>query len=318
MSGEGSSGSLPSFQAPKVDTAGALASQTVGLVSKEEFTRRREALELQQQQQEAAASAAGGGGDASSKKKKKKKKATGGGVLSFGGDDEDDAEGPPVEVKKLKKNPSVDTSMLYDADRAAEEARRREELAKEWLEKEQRAKAEKLEVHYSYHDPSGRDGLKGHRNTVTIEKGYTIERFLDCCRQQVPQLRGCGADQLIYVKEDLILPHSLTFYELIVKRARGKSGPLFNFDVHDDVRVGPSDSRVEKDESHPGKVMMRHVYTRLKEQFPYSRFEVYDPDKKWDTYTTHGGETYGEGTETSIGNFGVIRPSGTGSGSSAP
>ena len=79
--------------------------------------------------------------------------------------------------------------------------------------------------------------------------------------------------------------------------------------MHDDVRVGPSDSRVEKDESHPGKVMMRHVYTRLKGQFPYSRFEVYDPEKKWDTYTTHGGETHGEGTETLIGNFGVLRPS---------
>jgi len=139
------------------------------------------------------------------------------------------------------------------------------------------------------------------------EKGYTIEKFLDRCRQQVPQLRGCGADQLIYIKEDLILPHSLTFYELIVKKARGKSGPLFNFDVHEDIRVGPSDSRVEKDESHPGKVMMRHVYTRLKEQFPYSRFEVYDPEKKWDTYTTHGSETYGEGTDTAIGSFGVIR-----------
>ena len=32
------------------------------------------------------------------------------------------------------------------------------------------------------------------------------------------------------------MPHSLTFYELIVSKARGKSGPLFQFDVHDDVR----------------------------------------------------------------------------------
>ena len=280
----------------------------VGLVSKEEFAKRREAAEAAA----AAASEEAGGsssGAGEKEKKAKKKKKAASSTLSFGGDEEEEAEEAPIEIKKLKKNPSVDTSMLYDAERAAEEAKRKEQLAKEWLEQQNRTKAEKLEVHYSYHDPSGRDGLKGHRNTVTIEKGYTIERFLDCCRQQVPQLRGCGADQLIYIKEDLILPHSLTIYELIVKRARGKSGPLFNFDVHDDVRVGPSDSRVEKDESHPGKVMMRHVYTRLKGQFPYSRFEVYDPEKKWDTYTTHGGETHGEGTETLIGNFGVLRPS---------
>ena len=52
---------------------------------------------------------------------------------------------------------------------------------------------------------------------------------------------------------------------------------------------------------------MRSVYTRLKDQFPYSRFEVYDPEKRWDTYTTHGSEVYGEGNEAAIGTFGVIR-----------
>ncbi len=35
-------------------------------------------------------------------------------------------------------------------------------------------------------------------------------------------------------------------------KARGKSGPLFSFDVHDDVRL-LSDATVEKDESHAGE-----------------------------------------------------------------
>ena len=69
-----------------------------------------------------------------------------------------------------------------------------------------------------------------------MPKGFTIEQFLNKCREQVPALRSAAADQIIYVKEDLIMPHSLTFYELIVNKARGKSGPLFQFDVHDDVR----------------------------------------------------------------------------------
>ena len=38
-----------------------------------------------------------------------------------------------------------------------------------------------------------------------------------------------------------------TFYDFIINKARGKSGPLFNFDVHDDVRM-VSDANVEKDE----------------------------------------------------------------------
>mmetsp|Transcript_2168 Transcript_2168/g.7248 ORF Transcript_2168/g.7248 Transcript_2168/m.7248 type:complete len:113 (-) Transcript_2168:160-498(-) len=110
----------------------------------------------------------------------------------------------------------------------------------------------------------------------------------------------------MYVKEDLILPHSTSFYDLIVNKARGKSGPLFQFDVHDDVRLGPVDSRVEKDESHAGKVMEKRLYERNKEKFPYSRFEVYDPSKRFDTYTVHGSETFGEGVDT--GGVGILRP----------
>ena len=64
----------------------------------------------------------------------------------------------------------------------------------------------------------------------------------------------------------------MTFYDLIATKARGKSGPLFHFDVHDDVRVGPIDSRIEKDESHPGKVVERRWYERNKHIFPASKF----------------------------------------------
>jgi hypothetical protein len=38
---------------------------------------------------------------------------------------------------------------------------------------------------------------------------------------------------------------------------RGKSGPLFHFDVHEDVRT-INDARIEKDESHAGKIVERH------------------------------------------------------------
>ena len=67
----------------------------------------------------------------------------------------------------------------------------------------------------------------------------------------------------MYVKEDLIIPqvgivkrtlncsyHLLqhySFYDFIINKARGKSGPLFSFDVHEDVRL-VTDASVEKDE----------------------------------------------------------------------
>eukprot|EP00983_Pelagomonas_calceolata_P011274 362750-Pelagomonas_calceolata.AAC.2 len=56
-------------------------------------------------------------------------------------------------------------------------------------------------------------------------------------------------------------------------QARGKSGPLFDFGVHEDIRVVNDASR-EKNESHAGKVVERHWYDRNKHIFPASRWEV--------------------------------------------
>ena len=75
------------------------------------------------------------------------------------------------------------------------------------------------------------------------------------------------------MKEDCILPQDVTFHELISRKARGKSGPLFHFDVRDDVRL-QSDATKEKDESHAGKIVTRAWYGRNKHMFPASRWEV--------------------------------------------
>lgn len=83
--------------------------------------------------------------------------------------------------------------------------------------------------------------------SIQCKKGDSIQQFLDACRQQFSQLRGVNTDNLLYVKEDLIIPHHFTFYDFIINKARGKSGPLFNFDVHEDIRF-INDATIEKDE----------------------------------------------------------------------
>ncbi|XP_029801411.1 protein FAM50B [Suricata suricatta] len=184
--------------------------------------------------------------------------------------------------KNLGKNPDVDTSFLPDRDREEEENRLREQLRQEWEAKREKVKCEEMEVTFSYWDGSG------HRRTVRIHKGATVQQFLKKAlqglRKDFRELRSAGVEQLMYVKEDLILPHYHTFYDFIVTKARGKSGPLFNFDVHDDVRL-LSDATMEKDESHAGKVVLRSWYEKNKHIFPASRWEPYDPEKKWDKYT---------------------------------
>ena len=64
--------------------------------------------------------------------------------------------------------------------------------------------------------------------------------------------RSVSVSNLMYIKEDLVLPHNLSFYDLIISKARGKSGPLFHFDVYDDIRL-EHNANVEKEESHAGK-----------------------------------------------------------------
>ncbi|XP_016000868.2 protein FAM50A-like isoform X2 [Rousettus aegyptiacus] len=183
---------------------------------------------------------------------------------------------------KLGKNPDVDTSFLPDRDREEEENRIREELRQEWEAKQEKIKSEEIESTFSYWDGCG------HRRTVKMKKGNTMQQFLqkalEVLRKDFSELRSAGVEQLMYIKEDLIIPHHHSFYDFIVTKARGKSGPLFNFDVHDDVRL-LSDATVEKDESHAGKVVLRSWYEKNKHIFPASRWEPYDPQKKWDKYT---------------------------------
>ncbi|KAH8043207.1 hypothetical protein JL721_13186 [Aureococcus anophagefferens] len=144
-----------------------------------------------------------------------------------------------------------------------------------------------LQTKASYWDGSG------HRRTLEITKGHTIAKFLAASLAQLehefPDLRRVHVDNLMYVKEDLVIPHHFTFHDLIVSRARGTSGPLFRFDAKDDVRLGPTDVRVESDATHPGKVVMRAWFERNKHIFTASRWEPYDPAvARDDRYTVRG------------------------------
>ncbi|KAJ4476072.1 XAP5 protein, partial [Lentinula edodes] len=217
-------------------------------------------------------------------KRKKAAKAT----LSFAMDDEGEGEesikgdGDDERAKKrskFRKNPNVDTSFLPNREREEAERKERERLRQEFLRKQEELKNEDIEITYSYWDGSG------HRKSVVCKKGDAISTFLDKCRQQFPELRGVSVDNLMYINfKDLIIPQHYTFYDFIVNKARGKSGSLFNFDVHDDVRL-LADATKEMDESHAGKVVERSYYQRNKHIFPASRWEVFDPEKNYGKYT---------------------------------
>ena len=169
-------------------------------------------------------------------------------------EEKNDSEESQLKKKRFGMNPNVNTSFLPDRERDEQENELREKLRIQWEENQRKTKEEDVEITYSYWDGSG------HRKTVIMKKGNSIYQFLckvlENIRSEFPELKIVTGDQLMYVKEDLIIPQTNTFYDFIVSRARGKSGPLFNFDVREDVRL-KYDATVEKEESHAGKVVLR-------------------------------------------------------------
>uniref|UniRef100_A0A8C6NRX7 Family with sequence similarity 50 member A n=1 Tax=Nothobranchius furzeri TaxID=105023 RepID=A0A8C6NRX7_NOTFU len=275
-----------------------LKSSTVGLVTLNDMKAKQEALVKEREKQLAKKEQSKELQLKLEKQKEKKRKEEQKrkiASLSFNPDDEEEEEEEeeeddrtededldcenltcvPVKKKKLGKNPDVDTSFLPDRDREEEENRLREELRQEWELKQEKIKNEEIEITFSYWDGSG------HRKTVKMKKGNTIQNFLqkalEVLRKDFTSL-GCFNLSCVFVSQH----HS--FYDFIVTKARGKSGPLFSFDVHDDIRL-VNDATVEKDESHAGKVVLRSWYEKNKHIFPASRWEPYDPEKKWDKYT---------------------------------
>ncbi|KAI4990473.1 hypothetical protein ZWY2020_038836 [Hordeum vulgare] len=70
----------------------------------------------------------------------------------------------------------------------------------------------------------------GHMRAIQVRKGDSIGEFLRADHQQLApefrEVRTTSVMNLLYVKEDLVIPHQHSLYELIINKARGKSEPL--------------------------------------------------------------------------------------------
>lgn len=251
---------------------------TVGLSTIEDFKKKRLMIEENVIKQELQKEKVRKEAKKWAEKQRKKQLS----ALTFQVDEEEEDQDRIAKRAKITKDPDVETFFLKDRERDEKEEDIRKELADEWDSQQQVVKEEIIEVTYSYWDGSG------HRRSIEVAKGTTIDKFLEKVRKECSEifheLRGMQSDQLMYIKEDLIIPHHYSFYDLILAKARGKSGPLFHFDVHDDIRLR-ANAKVEKDESHAGKIITRSYYERNQHIFPVNRWEIYDPAKKFSEYT---------------------------------
>ncbi|KRZ62759.1 Protein FAM50 -like protein, partial [Trichinella nativa] len=265
-----------------------LKSSTVGLVTLDEMKAKQEVviqerekllalkemeLKLQVEQEE-------------NEKKKAREDCQKRCTLSFDPDEEADDEeldyhssSTLLKKKKVTKDPTVDTSFLPDKEREEEENKIREQLRLEWTSLQENIKNEEINIAFSYWDGSG------HRRDLKMKKGNSIQQFLqralEMLRKDFNELKTVSSDSLIFVKEDLIIPHFHTFYDFIVTKTMGKTGPLFEFDAAGELRIR-QDALVDTAESHPAKVVLRSWYERNKHIYPASRWEPFDPNKKYE------------------------------------
>lgn len=231
-----------SFAARAETVEDLLKSDTVGLVTHQDFKARRRYLERCAADEKAKRDAAKRESEAEDRRKKLKKADRA--VLSFVAEsDSDDGEGKEdeggggtkrgvknvkreeegnvVKKRKLGKNPDVDTKFLPDREREIAQQAERERLRQAWINEQEVIKNEAVRITYSYWD-----GV-GHRRVIRCKKGTTVGRFLSMVQAEFKALRNTSADQLMFIKEDLIIPHHYSFYDFIVTKARGVSLTTF-------------------------------------------------------------------------------------------
>lgn len=279
-----------------------LARDTVGLVRLEQFQKIREDIEQNEDSIRAAER------EAEREKQRKAARARLSFAAAFDGEDEElDGEdvggqqqqqqlqlqqplakkgrlGPDPKVKSYFEAADLkaQTDAFLDASlqqRQAEEAARAE-----------RAKATPIRLTLSFYD--GAD----HRFFVDFKRGDSIGELLQKCRLEYGPLRGILLENLMFVKENLILPPELSVYDLermgaLKDGGRGPhhSNSLFSFSlqkkdqktVHEPgTQVILSDEdMIETDASRNAKIFTKTWFERNKHLLPAKHWIPFDPLK---------------------------------------
>lgn len=279
---------------------------------------------------------------------KKRKKNAAKGKLSFGMDEEEDADETPSGASTSRSNtpalgatPSADISDI-DSDSSTakrrlgpnskvafapkvrtknallKEAQTREQLRKEFVAMQEVVKATDIVLPFVFYDGTNIPGGR-----CRVKKGDQIWLFLDKARKVGAEL-GVGGDKsrsqwarvsvddLMLVRNEIIIPHHYDFYHFTINKTVGYAGRLFNFSSEptaatpkprsdDEVDLTnydplskPSKKEKEKtvglpeeelegydDDPTITKVVDRRWYERNKHIFPASVWEEFDPTKEY-------------------------------------
>jgi protein FAM50 len=317
-----------------------LKQQTVGLVHLSDFRKRR-AEALDRRDSEGPNGGAGGASPQSGvapKKKKKKKKPSAKAKLSFGVDEDDESgvssapvsqpkEASQVGSENEKNNPKkrlVANSGVAIAPKALtkttllRETQTQEQLRKIFEATREAVKATEIIIPYVFYDGTNVPG-----GSCRVKKGDHIWFFLDKARKVGAEL-GVGGDKsrrdwarvsvddLMLVRDGLIIPHHYDFYYFLSNNILGFNGPIFDYSSQptaatpvsvDEIATAetsaydPFDRSTKASDKGPRfpaaelegaqddptitKVVDRRWYERNKHIFPASVWEEYTPEKEF-------------------------------------
>jgi len=200
------------------------------------------------------------------------------GRLSFNDEDHEESDEEPVFKKqksssavfmkrKIGKDPSVDTSFLPDKDRDEELERDAERKKLEWLDEQERIKEEFVRVDYCYYDGTS------HQKSYSVKKSTLVKNFVEEAKLTFPELKGVSTDQLLFVKENWIVPHNFTFYELMEIHGRRRAPALANWT--EESAIGRNYQLGEM--NRLAKMVERNFYEKNKHNIPLSEWVVFSP-----------------------------------------
>ena len=287
------------------DVEQSVRAQTVGLVQLDQFRRIKEERQLERDQGPSSSSTGTSLNTADKPADSvdgKAKKRISKNQLSFA--DDDDAEDfldmkpaskksknssnidikQPVNLveKTVTKDPSVDTSFLPDNAREERDRLLEEERRQKWLRRQDDIKAQEIKIPYSFWDGTKNEG------TVTCKKSDPILKVVQKCKDQISNLKKYPVEELAVVMQELILPHHLFVYDLLLNKTHGPNNVMLFGKQNYDIDGNPDDfakqfcaegKYIVHQDTEPLTLVFRQWLARHRHVYPASIWQDYDPVK---------------------------------------
>lgn len=280
--------STDKFVKQRDDRTTKLAQDTVGLVHLEQFQKIREDLEgdgqpkSEQELQEEL-------------ERQRKRRQAAAARLSFADEEEAEVEEPIFPVKKGRLGADPKVKSYFEASDLLAQSNAATEAQSEKDSIEAAARADKLKntpvrLTLSFYD--GAD----HRFFVDFKRGDPLSEVIKKCRLEYGPLRGVLVENLMLVKENLILPVELSVFDFeemgaLKDGGRGPhhSTPLFSFtlqkrDQKTQTEPGSQvilsqEDMIETDASRNAKLFTKSWYERNKHLIPAKYWIPFDAQK---------------------------------------